>query len=644
MSLQDSEIRTVNHNQMQEPLLRRKFDMHHKIGISGVLLSTLLILVVFILAIITLVAVNKNYDDLNTKLEKLMKKEVSHMPSEIRKFFLPQQAYTPVVSQGSRGTCWLFAQVGVLESSYRLNGYSKGFLAANEYVKFSEQGFAKKYVDYCQAMLAAVPSGGKFDDWCRMGGMLGGPKADPNDMWGIGTTDDGEIELMYDMWDNVHTGLYPESVCYYSPYPGKGNESLCEHEAEAKLSNPLSWRVTDMTTAYDVGRAKEIIHKCKNAVAFSSVLYSNVFTIKCDDPNASQYIKDSNECKKCIWKRVDGTCEYKLVIREYDWGGHFINHFLPYQDFLRIGGGHAQTLVGYNDEWVTDLFGFGDPKDYEKGAFILKNSWGADKGHSVDYLMGHISMIEERSVCPMHGDPKYWIPIDPDCLRNENNTAANCSQSQKQLLGNTWRYGATALQCKDPSHPTTFFGIVTGTPCDVTKTYYLSSYSADEYNNTVQGAYVDGVPAGAQSLANKVWVQKPYPDRNSLVFKIVEYDNVTRSVNTFLTNESSWWVMGYVFTPMDFVHNDEHLCGFYPMPYSTMAKDNVYQPENDKDTNAITCFDIEWDDVSYVKNDNGAFNYSFLKNSTKTDHENSMVGPFGLYPAANKYAVPHHEL
>lgn len=61
-------------------------------------------------------------------------------------FVVPYTARTPTKDQGHRGTCWIFSTLGVLEGSYRKNGYEKGYLKDDEYVAFSEQ--ACKYKNH----------------------------------------------------------------------------------------------------------------------------------------------------------------------------------------------------------------------------------------------------------------------------------------------------------------------------------------------------------------------------------------------------------------------------------------------------------------------------------------------------------------
>lgn len=45
-------------------------------------------------------------------------------------------------------------------------------------------------------------------------------------------------------------------------------------------------------------------------------------------------------------------------------------------------GGHALTIVGYDDTVECDINGNGTIQDFEKGAFKIANSWGASWGNS----------------------------------------------------------------------------------------------------------------------------------------------------------------------------------------------------------------------------------------------------------------------
>lgn len=59
---------------------------------------------------------------------------------------------TPVELQMSRGTCWIFAAMSVLEWSYRDHGVKRGWLQPDEYLRMSEQAFGVSVLDACHAL------------------------------------------------------------------------------------------------------------------------------------------------------------------------------------------------------------------------------------------------------------------------------------------------------------------------------------------------------------------------------------------------------------------------------------------------------------------------------------------------------------
>ena len=67
---------------------------------------------------------------------------------------------TPIQLQLSRGTCWMFAAVAMLEHSYRQQGVARGWLKPSQYLKLSEQAFGIAVLDACRAQ----PDACLFDD------------------------------------------------------------------------------------------------------------------------------------------------------------------------------------------------------------------------------------------------------------------------------------------------------------------------------------------------------------------------------------------------------------------------------------------------------------------------------------------------
>ena len=67
---------------------------------------------------------------------------------------------TPIQLQLSRGTCWMFAAVAMLEHSYRQQGVAKGWLKPSQYLKLSEQAFGIAVLNACRTH----PEACLFDD------------------------------------------------------------------------------------------------------------------------------------------------------------------------------------------------------------------------------------------------------------------------------------------------------------------------------------------------------------------------------------------------------------------------------------------------------------------------------------------------
>ncbi|OQS01605.1 hypothetical protein ACHHYP_00566 [Achlya hypogyna] len=96
----------------------------------------------------------QRYDALSAKLDTYL----SHVPAAMTSLrheggHLPSkyavQHVTPRKDQSSRGTCWDFSTIGVLEQSYRAHGLARGWLEEDEYVSFSEQAYGVEVMELC---------------------------------------------------------------------------------------------------------------------------------------------------------------------------------------------------------------------------------------------------------------------------------------------------------------------------------------------------------------------------------------------------------------------------------------------------------------------------------------------------------------
>lgn len=85
---------------------------------------------------------------------------------------------TPTDFQMSRGDCWLFATVGILEDSYRRYGVARGWLRPDEYLHLSRQAFGVAVLDACR----------KHNSACAFDGDA---------IYTGNSTTGGEVELIY---------------------------------------------------------------------------------------------------------------------------------------------------------------------------------------------------------------------------------------------------------------------------------------------------------------------------------------------------------------------------------------------------------------------------------------------------------------
>lgn len=310
---------------------------------------------------------------------------------------IPKQARIPHGNpryyQMERGTCWDFALIGTLEDSYRQNGVEKGYLEADEYVRFSTQVLGIRMVEHCF----------EHPDVCNT----------PGDMLLSNSTSGGEINWYYSFTE-LYNELLPDSVCPYMPTDE--HEFECPLIEEATKSNPIKFNITKMNIAYNVEDVKKLfIEKGKKALAWTSLIHSDYEYFTCteyaDLCNSGLY-----DIIKCPSYFGDNLQCVKITFPMHTPDAEFDRH-----SEMQMAGGHGMVMVGYNDEFVT--------KAGHKGGFILKNSWNdtiygdypgatsrnARGSHSIEYYMGEISAEDELYVCPNAQDPLNWATCYGKC-------------------------------------------------------------------------------------------------------------------------------------------------------------------------------------------------------------------------------------
>eukprot|EP00727_Mastigamoeba_balamuthi_P004804 m51a1_g14321 hypothetical protein (517) ;mRNA; r:32123-34786 len=311
-------------------------------------------------------------------------------------FVLPETARTPAKNQQSRGTCWIFATMGMLESSYRRNGHAKGLLRPDEYVALSEQAYGVGFVRYCQAH--------PEERFC-----WAGPAA--------GTPSDGRPEWLYYLGEHVAPYVLPAAT------------------------NPLAMRVRGVEAAYTVDSIKRLLYSKQVALTWSHAIFQATYTIPCDDPHTA--LNASAQCRACAHPcsaSGDGCCA-EMVLKGYSAQGVFGLHRWPHRS-----GGHAMLVVGWNDEFRVDTGLPGQMHEKTVGGFIIKNSWGFDMGHTANYWASKHSLADEAFVCPAELSSATWLPLNATCMR-ETRSALGCSSQLVKIVRSRWVHGATVLGC-----------------------------------------------------------------------------------------------------------------------------------------------------------------------------------------------------
>ncbi|KDO18732.1 hypothetical protein SPRG_21642 [Saprolegnia parasitica CBS 223.65] len=290
---------------------------------------------------------------------------------------------TPRKTQDLRGTCWDFATISVLEYSYRQQGIARGWLAPDEYVSLSEQAYGADLLQLCTT---------KDKTKCYL-------TATQN------TTEGGFIEEFALVSNDV--AIFPDAICPYTPWPG--NDTVCPGLTDAaRASNPLKATVNSLKEYFDVQDIKAALFREKRALGFSTTMAEITRYIPCvgdltKDPRCDVA---SPLCTLCPPGIPTTCCVTTKGGEDYNMDGEFTSHY-----GMEAEGGHAMTIVGYNDEYTT--------KDGYTGGYILKNSWwdGVDPplgpvhargSHSIRYFMQEISEFEERFNCPNSRQPGNW--------------------------------------------------------------------------------------------------------------------------------------------------------------------------------------------------------------------------------------------
>jgi len=413
----------------------------------------------------------------------------------------------PVWNQFDRGTCWSFASIYMLESSYKHQGILNGYLNNSEYVAFSQEGLAKYMVKKC----LSDPT----TEVCKKS-----PRRHNK-------SNSGSIEdflSFYEYYSDMKSSILPIAGCPYQQLPE--NELQCPDFDKHVSTNPIEFDIEDPELAIGIQKVKELIVKVQRPVTFSIPLPVTRYWYECNDKNPK--VMESKMCQESLYRCQHDPSKF-CSFMDYQLSKPNTAEMITHNsDSISYGVGHAMVMVGYNDNLIEPLPVNITRKPPSKGGFILRNSWGA-RGHSLEYLMGKISHDQEMIICPNPGDVMTWIPVSHSCISSQG-IGSQCSKDIKRFLGNSVFVGGTELTCKNSTH------------CKEGDKYYLLR------NGNYPSPVIEFSPLNVP-LARVIHV----PDMTIELIETIPFEHLY-----------------YAFTPsLNVTNNNEH-CGYVGLMYDSV--------------------------------------------------------------------------
>lgn len=480
----------------------------------------------------------------------------------------------------SRGTCWAFTAVDVLEWAYRKQGVDRGWLKAGTYVRLSEQAFGIAVLNACFALPETAS--------CAVGEVEGfrGRQLMPRD------TSSGEPELLFYLKSLGTTAALPWLVCPYTADVGHDRE--CPGLESARASNPLLFEMKAIEWLYERHAIKRALVASRKLMAFSTVLLSIPYLLPCTPETAKALSCDPHDedaCEPCPFEPAFAKtgCCVRSERESNTMEGEFFRLPAGSHPNPEFEGGHAMGLVGYSDVFRTQ-HGY-------VGGWILKNSWfdGIPPGrqwshargsHSIDYFMGAVSKEDEADVCPNAHSPQNWYSCGNLRECRADLTAAWAKSSRRPLR----------LTCLDASP------IISGL-CTKGEPLFLESVRS--FGSALSVACFlrdDGADEGEDdSSRNRGPVRRGRraADRSSLICSPpVPIDDIALVVGPRAAERYP---------------NDPDVCGHYFFPYDVAEDINAAFGGFE-----VSSFDVEWAPSAYAAN-KAAYphlNYSLLEKST----------------------------
>lgn len=182
---------------------------------------------------------------------------------------------------------------------------------------------------------------------------------------------------------------------------------------------------------------------------------------------------DNDEIKSAIMKH--GAVYTALKINYDYFANNQTSYYLP-QNVNRFNGGHAITIVGWDDNYSRANFSVTPPAD---GAFICKNSWGTGSGEDGYFYVSYYDKYIAKSNCGDYNAVFYNLeskenynkiyqydylgPVVIDDLRQKYAYAANVYPQQGSTLSETEKLKAVS-----------FYNYAPGTEYEI---YIVTNYS-----------------------------------------------------------------------------------------------------------------------------------------------------------------------
>ncbi|KAH0795870.1 hypothetical protein GPJ56_000237 [Histomonas meleagridis] len=393
-----------------------------------------------------------------------------------------------------------------LEVSYRNKGLSSKYLDENQFLQLSESSISNILQTFCK--------NNENNRMCKTNNSI----------------------LFFSSQTNSSSNVYPASF----------------NKSETFSKNPLKFKTKDQSFIKGISKTKGKLINKNRPFLISSQIPMKRFWASCGSSTSSC-------CLSKLYPCHNGDFCYP-------------NNFQMKSDFISApylhsvpGNYNTFLLLGYNDnfdfsksQYITD-----------NGGFILLSNWGYI-GHSIDYLLSLISIMEERQICPNPSDISTWTPSTFECAVNHSNNISFCSDEITQKIGNTTIQGSIELKCIDSAH------------CKVNNRYVMLRDT-----NQFAVTEIDGIPYG--NVIN-------LDEKRIETIKSLPFD-----------------MLGYAFEPVEYPKppNDDD-CGFVLIPYSEFEWVEM------NTVNGWNAFDLQvlWEEQSFDKQSK-EFDYTYVRNSLR---------------------------